>query len=158
VFRAGTVWRIEHYVKWGTQKFCENDALPGNPRWRPLIFPAIGDLAFFAAGHKLENNLFAAVQAGPSVILGGGKNQPVPFQNFIRPALGEDLIAPIGIHFQGRSGAVVRLSSNFDAHAIISSREGILRPGRCAAEQQADGADDENSSYLVKRQVMVSHS
>jgi hypothetical protein len=80
--------------------FCENDGLAGNPCGRPLIFTAIGDLAFLAAGHKLENDFFAAVQAGPSVILGGRKDQPVSSQNLVGPVLGEDLIATIRIHFQ----------------------------------------------------------
>jgi hypothetical protein len=117
-----------------------NRRLAGNPRWWPLIFSAIGDLAFFTAGHKLENNLFAADQAGPSVILGGRKDQPVTFQNFVCPALGEDLITPIRIHFQRRSLAIVRLSSDFNAHAIISSRKDCLRLNRRAAKNQTCGA------------------
>jgi len=126
--------------------FRGNYALAGNPRWRSLIFSAIGDYAFFAAGHKLENNLFAAVQARPSVILGGREDQPVSPQNFVRPALGEDLITPIRIHFQGRSRAVVRLSTNLNAHAIIGSRKRCLRPRRRAAEDEGYGTHDENFS------------
>ncbi len=69
--------------------------LTRNPGWGPLIFSAIGNLAFFAARNEFENNLFAADQAGLPVILGRGKNQPIPFQNFIRAVLGKDLIAAI---------------------------------------------------------------
>lgn len=53
------------------QWLFENGALAGNPGGRPLIFSTIGNLAFFAAGQELENNLSATVQAGPAVILGG---------------------------------------------------------------------------------------
>ncbi len=112
---------VKAAIKCGTQQDSENGVLAGNPRGRPLIFPAIGDLAFFAAGDELENNLFAAVQAGSPVILGGRKDEPVSSQNFVRAALGQDLITTIGIHFQGRSRAVVRLSRDFNAHAIIGS-------------------------------------
>ncbi len=53
---------------------------------------------------------------------------------------------------------MVRLSSDFNAYAIISSRKGILRPGRRAADGHAKGANDENFSYIVERSVVVSHS
>ena len=149
---------VKAAIKCGTQQDCENDVLAGNPRGRPLIFPAIGDLAFFAAGNELENNFFAAVQAGPSVIFGGRKDQPVSSQNFVRTSLGEDLITTIGIHFQGRRRAVARLSRDFNAHAIIGSREGCLRPCRLAAEDQAHGAQEENFRYVVFRSVMASQS
>ena len=128
------------------QLFRGNFVLAGHPGWRPLIFSAIGDLAFFTAGEKFENNHFVAVEARPSVILGGGKEQPVPSQNFVRAVLGKDLIAPVRIHFDGRSRAMVRLSSDFDAHAFIGSRKGCLRPRRRAAEEKAYGAHNEYSS------------
>ena len=48
-------------VKYGEQQFCENQALARDPRRRPLIFSTIGNLAFFAAGYKLENNLFTTL-------------------------------------------------------------------------------------------------
>lgn len=54
--------------------FRGNFVLAGNPRGGSLVFSAIGDYAFLAAGHKLENNLFTAVQASPSVIFGGGED------------------------------------------------------------------------------------
>lgn len=134
------------------------DNLAGNPRWRSLIFPAIGDLAFYAAGNELENNLFAAVQSRPFVILGGRKDQPVSPQNLVRAALGENLIAPVRIHFQGRSLATVRLPGDFKAHAIIGSREVGLRADRHAAEEQAQSANNENFSYAIEQSVMISHS
>ena len=127
-------------------KAAENDVLAGNPRWGSLIFSAIGDDAFFAAGHKLKNNLFAAVQASPSMIFSGGKDQPVSSQNFVCAALGEDLITPIRIHFQGRSRATVRHSGDFNAHAIISSRKGGLGPRRRAGEDEGYRAHNENFS------------
>jgi hypothetical protein len=78
----------------------ENFSLAGRPCRGALIFPAIGDLAFLAAGHEFENDHFAAVQTSPSVVLGSGKDQPVPFQDFVCPTLGEDLIAAVRIHLQ----------------------------------------------------------
>jgi hypothetical protein len=128
------------------QLFRGNFVLAGNPCWRPLIFSAISDLAFFAAGDKLKNNHFGAVEASPSVILGGGKDQPMSFQNFVCAVLGKDLITPIRIHFDGRSRAMLRLSSDFDAHAFIGSRKGCLRPRRRAAEEETDGAHNDYSS------------
>jgi hypothetical protein len=89
-------------------------------------------------------------------MFGGRKDQPVSSQNFVRTALGEDLITTIGIHFQGRRRAVARLSRDFNAHAIIGSREGCLRPCRLAAEDQAYGAKEENFRYVVYRSVMAS--
>lgn len=126
--------------------FRENFVLAGNPGWRPLIFSAIGDLAFLAAGEKLKNNHFVAVEASPSVILGGRKDQPMSSQNFVRAVLGKDLITPVRIHFNGRSRARVRLSSDFDAHALIGSGEGGLRPRRRAAEEETYGTNNEYSS------------
>lgn len=121
-----------------------SEGLTGNPGWGSLIFSAIGDLTFFSAGDEFENNLFAADQAGPSVILGGGKNQPIPFQNFIGAVLGKNLIAAIGIHFQGRGCAMVRFSCDFNAHAPISSFEGRLRLGRLAVDDQAYNSHEDN--------------
>jgi len=120
--------------------------LAGNPGWRPLIFSAIGDLAFFAAGEKLENNHFVAVEARPSVILGGGKDQPVSFQNFVCTVLGKDLITPVRIHLDGWGRAMVRISSDLNAYAFISSRKGFLRPRRRATEEETCGAHNEYSS------------
>ena len=137
---------LEHSLCWQKPRIFASARLAGNPGWGRLIFSAIGDLAFFAAGEKLENNLFAAVEASPSVILGGGKDQPVSFQNFVRAVLGKDLITPVRIHFDGRGRAMVRLSSNFDASAFISSRKGFLRPRRRAAEEQTYGEHNEYSS------------
>ena len=128
------------------QLFRGNFVLPGNPGWRALIFSAIGDLAFFAAGKKLKNNHLVAVEASPSVILGGGKDQPVPFQNFVGAVLGKDLIAPVRIHFDGWGRAMMRLPSNFDAHAFIGSRKRCLRPRRRAAEEETYCAHNEYSS------------
>lgn len=48
-----------------------NYVLTRNPSRWPLVFSAVGDYAFFAARDELENDLFAPVQAGPFVILGG---------------------------------------------------------------------------------------
>jgi len=155
---------LHNRIKLGVSCECakhqvfESAPLAGDPGWRPLIFSAIGDLAFFAAGHKLENDHFAAVQAGPSVILGGGKDQPMPFQDFVRPALGEDLIAPVRIHFQGRSAAMMHFARDFNAYAVIRPFEGRFRPRRLAAEDQADSSHDENLCNVVKRPVMASHS
>lgn len=78
-----------------------NFVLAGNPGWRPLIISPIGDFAFFAAGEKFKNNHLVAVEARPSVILGGGKDQPVSFQDFVCAVLGKDLIAAVRIHFDG---------------------------------------------------------
>ena len=86
---------LEEFLKCGTQLFCGNDVLAGNPRGRSLIFSAIGDLALFAAGQKIENDLFTAVEPSSSAILGGGKDQPMASQNFVGPVLGEDLIAAV---------------------------------------------------------------
>jgi hypothetical protein len=129
---------------------CEDCVLSGNPRRRPLIFSAVGDLASFAVGQELENNLLAAVQAGPSMILGGRENQPVTSQNFIRSVDGKDLIAAIGIHFQRWSRAVLRLSVDLDADAVISSGEVGLRARRGAAQSQDPSADDEKFNEDVK--------
>ena len=132
--------------------------LAGNPRRRPLIFSAIGDLAFFAARNKLKNNFLTAVQTGPAVILGGRKDKPVSSQNFVCTMLGENLIAAIRIHFQGRGFAMARLSRDLHAHAVIGSGKGGLRPGRGAAENQAHGPEDENSGCVINHSVMISHS
>jgi hypothetical protein len=56
----------------------------------------------------------------------------VSSQNFVRAVLGKDLITPVRIHFDGRSRAMVSLSSDFDAHAFIGSRKRCLRPRRRA--------------------------
>ena len=72
-----------------------DSTLAGNPRGWPLIFSTVGDYAFFAARDEFKNDLFAPVQAGPFVILGGREDQPVSSQNCVRPVDGKDLIAPI---------------------------------------------------------------
>jgi hypothetical protein len=82
----------------------------------------------------------------------------VPFQNFVRPSLREDLIASIRIHFQGRSLAVVRFPSDFNAHASVCPIEVSLRPCRRAAEDKAYGPNNENLSNVVKQSNMVGHS
>src|ERR1700733_8833002 len=133
---------LESSFKYAKFQIFESAPLAGDPGWRPLILSAIGDLAFLAAGNEFENNQSAAVQAGPSLILGGGKDQPMPFQYFVRPALGEDLIAPVRIHFQGRSRAMVHLACDFNAYAGISPFEGRFCPRRLAAEDQADSSHD----------------
>ena len=53
---------------------------------------------------------------------------------------------------------MVRLSSDLNAHTIISSREGRLGPGRRAADGHAKHANNENFSYVEEQSVMVSHS
>ena len=70
---------LESSFKYAKFQIFESAPLAGDPGWRPLILSAISNLAFFAAGNEFENNQSAAVQAGPSVILGGGKDQPMPF-------------------------------------------------------------------------------
>ena len=87
-----------------------------------MIFPAISDFAFLATGHKLENNCLAAVQTSLPMILGGRKNQPVPFQDLVGPVLGQDLITTIRIHFDGRRLALASPSGDFNTYAFIGSR------------------------------------
>ena len=98
-----------------------DEFLAGKPRGRALIFPAIDDLAFLAAGQKFENNFLAAIQSGPAMILVGGKDEPMPFQNLIRAALGKDRIAAVRIHFDRWRFAAMRLSRNLNADAIVGS-------------------------------------
>jgi hypothetical protein len=141
---------VKRSNKFGGLPVCEDCVSAGNPRGRPLIFSAVGDLAFFAVGQELENNLFAAVQAGPSVILGCREDQPVSSQNFIRTVNGKDLIAAIGIHFQRWSRAALSLSVDLDADAVISSGEVGLRARRGAAQNQDPSADDEKFNEDVK--------
>jgi len=136
----------------------ENDVLAGHPLGRPLILSAVRDLALLAARKKLENNFLAAIQARLPVILGGRKDQPVPWQNFIRSALGKDLIASIRIHFQRRSLALVDFSRDLDAHAGISSGEVCLRAHRRAANEQGRGADNKYLCCVVQRAVVIFHS
>jgi hypothetical protein len=136
----------------------ESARLAGNPGRRPFVFSAIDDLAFLAAGNKFENDLFAAIQACPSVILGGGKDQPMPFQYFVRPALSKNLIAAIRIHFQGGSLAMVRFPCDFNAYAIISPFQGRLRLCRLATDDQAYSAHEKDFCQAVERPVMVCHS
>jgi hypothetical protein len=95
--------------------------LAGNPRRRPLVFSAIGDLAFLAARYELENNFFTAVQAGSSVILGGREDQPMSSQDFVGSVLGEDLITTVRIHLQRRCRAMVGFARNFHTYALVSS-------------------------------------
>lgn len=80
------------------------------------------------------------------MILGRGKDQPVPSQNLVGPVLREDLITPVRIHFQRGSRTMHRLSVDFYANALIGPGEGRLRPCRRAAEDQDYGAKDENFS------------
>lgn len=143
-----------------SNKFSEklNYVLAGNPRRWPLIFSAVGDYAFFTARDEFENDLFAPVQAGPFVILGGGQDQPVSSQNRIGPVDGKDLITPIRIHFQRWSRAMLELPVDFHAHAVISSGEIGLCLRRCAAEDKSCTANDEKFNEDVKQSVMISHS
>lgn len=120
--------------------------LAGNPRGGPLVFSAIGDLALFAAGQELEDDLFASIEAGPAVILGGGEDQPVASQNCIRAVDGKDLVAPVGIHLQRRGGAVLHFSVDLDADAVIGSGEVGLRACRRAIEDQSGGGNDKKSN------------
>lgn len=141
---------IEPSLERATDQIFESAPLAGNPGWRPFVFSTIGDPALFAAGDKFENDLPAADQTGLSVVLGGGKDQPVPFQNFVRPALGEDLIAAIRIHFNRRSLASLRFPRDFNAHAVISPIEEGLCLCRLAAREQAHGTYDKDFNKAVK--------
>src|SRR5215472_14763823 len=115
-------------------------ALAGNPRGGPLKFPTVGDGALLAARHKLENDLLAPFQPSLSVVLGGGKDQPVSLQNLVRPVFFEESIAAVVAHLQRRGLAMASLAINFRAHAGICAGNVLflLRPSRRCHEDQPD--------------------
>lgn len=79
-------------------------------------------------------------------------------QNCVRPVDCKNLIAPIRIHFQRWSRAVLQLSGDFHADAVISSGEISLSLYRNAAQDKSCNANDEKFNEDVKQMVMISHS
>lgn len=66
-----------------------------HPSRRPLVFPLVCNRALLSTGNKFENDLLASVYTSLPVILGRRQDQPVAGQNFIGPALGQDLVAAV---------------------------------------------------------------
>jgi hypothetical protein len=72
-----------------------SDILARYPTGGPLIFSAVRDDAFFAAGDKFKNNQLVTSQASLAMILGTRKDQPVAGYDFISSDLIKDLVTSV---------------------------------------------------------------
>ena len=152
---AGTAYDDGSFAKFPGNSRRENSAR--HPTRGSLIFSPVRNLAFLAAGNKLKNNQPAPIQTSLAMILGGRQDQPVTRQDFIGPALAQDLIAAIQIQFQRRGGTRLGLSCDFDLCAIISSGK-ISIPACWQHKQgQRDRSQENNPRYVKNRFAAIRH-